>query len=72
MKKERASSVAEAERLQCGTIVRGVTKGASFYTLQLNDEGHWNQMGSEDWWEHSALFPFFDYLHIVYQPNERA
>jgi hypothetical protein len=62
----------ELDEVEDGTIARGVTDGRSFYTLQFNDDGFWNQMGCDDQWEHESLFPFFDHLEILYEPEPRS
>jgi len=69
---EWVKTVARAEELPVGTIVRGVTNSRSYYTLQVNEDGGWDQMGNDDRWGHADLFPFFDYLHIIYRPLKGA
>ncbi len=52
-----------------GTIARGVTDGRSYYTLQFTDDGFWSQMGCDDIWESEQMFPFFDHLEIIWEPQ---
>lgn len=68
-KPRRITTPAELDGVLDGTTVRGVTKGRSFYTIQFNDDGFWNQMGCDDEWDNQSLFPFFDYLEVIWEPT---